>query len=225
MKGVTRGLYSAPPGIFKPRFLHAHTWMSFDMHMYHDQTCRKQHGATLSLQQEVSYFNSKFAFHPHFDTFPCLLLFFFSFTNSVSMILRPWRWKVIKSIRLLQTWWVSLSDPFSCFVHKAWSPNSFNIQFPMNNKFITHVYDVALNTSMHQYCVILIAPPTGHRNSDKHHPIYMTFMGFLSIPYTTTWYATRRSAHPPTAPLPDACGLQINQNITDHKFVWGIFHL
>ena len=46
--------------------------------------------------------------------------------------------------------------------HKASSPFNFNIQFPMYTKFITHVYDVALNTSMHQYCVIYIAPPTGH---------------------------------------------------------------
>ena len=58
--------------------------------------------------------------------------------------------------------------------HKASTPYNFNIEFPMYAKFITYVYNVALNTSMHQYCVISIAPPTGHRNSDKHHPIYMT---------------------------------------------------
>ena len=48
----------------------------------------------------------------------------------------------------------------------------------MYTKFITHVYDVTLNTSMHQDCVISIAPPTGHRNFDKH-PIYMTFTRFF----------------------------------------------
>ena len=48
----------------------------------------------------------------------------------------------------------------------------------MYTKFITQVYDVALNTSMHQYCVIFIAPPTGHRNSDKH-PISMSFIVFF----------------------------------------------
>ena len=40
--------------------------------------------------------------------------------------------------------------------HKASSPYNVNIQFPMYTKFITHVYDVALNTSMHQYNVISI---------------------------------------------------------------------
>ena len=30
-------------------------------------------------------------------------------------------------------------------------------------KLLTHVEGVALNTSVHQYCVISIAPPTGHR--------------------------------------------------------------
>ena len=64
--------------------------------------------------------------------------------------------------------------------HKASSPYNFNIQFPMYNKFIIHVYDFVLDTSMHQYCVISIAPPTRHRNSDKH-PIYMTFMFLLPI--------------------------------------------
>ena len=60
---------------------------------------------------------------------------------------------------------------------KASSPHNFNIQFLMYTLFITHVYD-SLNTSMHQYCVISIVPPTGHRNSDKH-PIYLTFIAFF----------------------------------------------
>ena len=66
--------------------------------------------------------------------------------------------------------------------HKASSPYDFNIQFPMYTKFITHVYDVTLNTPMRQYCVTSMAPSTGHRNSVKH-PIYMTFMFFP--PYHT----------------------------------------
>ena len=39
--------------------------------------------------------------------------------------------------------------------HKASSPNNFNMQFPMYTNFITHVYNVTLNTSMHQYNAIL----------------------------------------------------------------------
>ena len=70
--------------------------------------------------------------------------------------------------------------------HKASSPYNFNIQFPctMYTKFITHVYDVNLNTSMHQCCVISIAPLTGQRNSVKHHPIYDINCLFFS-PYHT----------------------------------------
>ena len=89
--------------------------------------------------------------------------------------------------------------------HEASSFYNFNIQFPMYTKFITHVYDVALNTSMHQYCVISIAPPPGHKNSDKHHPIYMTFIGFFSISHTPTWHATVTWAHLPPAPPPKDC--------------------
>ena len=66
---------------------------------------------------------------------------------------------------------------------KASSPYNFNIQFPMYTKFIIHVYNVVLNASMHQYCVI--APPIGHRNSDKH-PVYMTFIPFIIIHYKMT---------------------------------------
>ena len=62
--------------------------------------------------------------------------------------------------------------------HKASSPYNFNRQIPMYTQFITQVYNVSLNTSMHQYCVISITPPTGHRNSDIH-PIYMSFIGFF----------------------------------------------
>ena len=148
-----------------------------------------------------------------------------------SLILKSWAWKVIKSFHLCQTWWVSWCDPFSCFAikHQVFEVKYFNIQLPMFTNFITHVYHVALNTSVHQYChIISIAPPTGHRNSDKHHPIYMTsiVLFFFSISYTTRWHATKKWAQPPTAPPPNARGLQINnQNITDHNSVWGIFHL
>ena len=79
---------------------------------------------------------------------------------------------------LCQTWWV-----WSMFMlrHKA-SPHNFKIQFPMYSKLITNACNVTLNTSMHQYFVISKVPPTGHRHSDIHHPIYMTFIGvFLHI--------------------------------------------
>ena len=51
-------------------------------------------------------------------------------------------------------------------IHFHASPQCIkSLQVPMYTKFITQVYNVTLNTSMHQYCVISIAPPTGHKNS------------------------------------------------------------
>ena len=66
--------------------------------------------------------------------------------------------------------------------HDAGSPSNLNIQFHIYSKVLAHVEGVALNTSLHQYCVFSIAPPSGHRKSDKHHLIYMTFTAcFLHI--------------------------------------------
>ena len=88
----------------------------------------------------------------------------------------------LKSFHLRPTWWVPWCGPFSCFAMKR-SPYNFTIHFPTCTKFITHEYDVALHTSMHQYCVKSIAPRIEHRNSDNH-PIYMAFIGFFP-PYHT----------------------------------------
>ena len=52
----------------------------------------------------------------------------------------------------------------SMLCHEAGSPYNLNIQIPIYTKLLTHVEGVAL--SVHQYCVISIAPPTGHRESD-----------------------------------------------------------
>ena len=150
--------------------------------MYHDQMHKKHQGTKLSLQQEVSHFVSKFPFHPLFWSIwkPHTLMnssYRLNTTNFQFTQYHP------------QTFNMKLSKAFAyikhggchgvCvhFHHKVSTPYNFNIQFPMYSKFITHVYDVTMNTSMHQYCVIFIAPPTGHRNSDKY-PIYMTCIGF-----------------------------------------------
>ena len=72
--------------------------------------------------------------------------------------------------------------------YKASISYNFNIQFPMYNKFIIQVYDVAQNTSVNQCCVVSKAPPTGHRNSDKH-PIYDIYRFFP--PYHTLRHDTQ----------------------------------
>ena len=69
--------------------------------------------------------------------------------------------------------------------HKAASPYNFNIQFPMYTKFITHVYNVALNTSMHQYCHIDSATywTQEFRQTSSYSSDIYSF--FFSISYTT----------------------------------------
>ena len=66
-----------------------------------------------------------------------------------------------------------MAQSISMFRHEGGSAYNFNIQFPINTKLLEHVEGVALNMSMHQYCVMSIVPPTGHRKSYKHHPIHM----------------------------------------------------
>ena len=46
--------------------------------------------------------------------------------------------------------------------HEAGNPHNFNIQFPMYTGLLKHLEGVGLITSMHQYYLISIAPPTGH---------------------------------------------------------------
>ena len=71
-----------------------------------------------------------------------------------------------------------------------------------------HVEGVTLNTSMHQHCVIAIAPPTGHRKSDKHHLINMTF---------TSEHALRRRHSPNCVycegPFIAACSFNLHLHI------------
>ena len=52
--------------------------------------------------------------------------------------------------------------------HEAGSPDNFNIQFPIYIELLRHLEGVPLNMSMHQYCVISIASPTGHRKHASH---------------------------------------------------------
>ena len=49
--------------------------------------------------------------------------------------------------------------------NKASSPYNFNIHFPLYTKYITYGEDVALNTSMHQYCVLSVAQLNGERTA------------------------------------------------------------
>ena len=64
----------------------------------------------------------------------------------------------------------------SMLLHKAGSPYNPNIHFPIYTTLVTHVEGVALNTSVHQYCVISIAPPTGHRSQ-----LYINQSDFIYI--------------------------------------------
>ena len=77
----------------------------------------------------------------------------------------------------------------SMICHKATGTYNFNIQFTIYTKLITHVEGVALNTSMHQYCVISIAPPTEHRKSDFYQSVRLpTFTYMIQIHYAYVSY-------------------------------------
>ena len=70
----------------------------------------------------------------------------------------------------------------SILCQEASSPHNFTIQCPIWAKSLRNVEGGALHISVHQNCVISIAPPIGHRKSEKHRPIDMTLTAcFLPI--------------------------------------------
>ena len=154
--------------------MHIHEWHSVCICIMARRT-KNIAGTKLSLQKEVSRFDSKFPFHPHFEPFPFhvqtpLTDWTPQTSSSLSIILKPWTWKVIKSFHLCQTWWVSWCDPFSCLAIK----HQVLITSTYNSPNSSHMYTIS--PWMPPCCVISIAPPTA---------IYMTFIGLLSISYTT----------------------------------------
>ena len=125
-------------------------------------THKKHQGTKLSLQQEVA----------HFDKLPRLVLkqtlptdFQFTQYHPQTLKMKSYQ-KLSPTSNMLGV----MERSIFMLCHKALSPYNVTTQFLIYTKFITHVYDVALNTSMHQCCVISIAPPTGHKNSDRQPP-------------------------------------------------------
>ena len=140
-------------------------------------------------------------------------------SNSLRIIFRHWRLKVIKSFFDYSYRVGVAAPPISMLRHSAGTPYNSYTHWPIYTKLITHVRGPALNTSMYQYCVISIAPPTGHRKSasnDKLHPIHMKFTRCVLyiIDYNVTCWvissATYRTqaflVRPSTAPCPDLHG-------------------
>ena len=60
-------------------------------------------------------------------------------SNSLSIILTPWRWKVIKNCCLRQTCWVSWCGPFSCLAikHRVLITSTYNFPCTPNS---SHMY-------------------------------------------------------------------------------------
>lgn len=135
--------------------------------MYHDQT----HGAQLSVQQEVH----------RFDPFPCLVLSRSPPTDhSHSVSSSDREHHSLSPQRLLLG--VTVLPTISTLRHEAGTHHNSYIQFPIYTILLTHVEVVTSNTSLHQYCVRSIAPPTGNKKSHKHHLIDVTSTaGFLLI--------------------------------------------
>ena len=107
-------------------------------------------------------------------------------SQSVSILLGPCHWHTRKIFILCHTYWPWWCHPVKSFLRpEASSPRNFTIQCPICPKSHRNVEGVTLNISLHQNCAISIAPPTGQRKSDKHHPTDMMFTTcFLS---SITW--------------------------------------
>ena len=89
-------------------------------------------------------------------------------SQSVSILLGPCQWHARKIFILCHTYWPWQCPPLKSFLcHEASCPHNFFVQFAIAAKSLRNIEWVVLNRSVHQYCVISIAPPTGHRKS--HH--------------------------------------------------------
>ena len=80
----------------------------------------------------LAHRHSRVLWH-HFPASYCnkLLQFQHQTSHSVSIILRPWTWKVLKIFRLCYPWWTWQCSWFQCFAKKAVSPFNSNIHFPI----------------------------------------------------------------------------------------------
>ena len=82
--------------------------------------------------------------------------------------------------------------------HETGSPYNSYRHCPVYTEIVVYVENPAPNTSMHPYCFIYTAPPTGHRKSasyDKRYPISMKFTRCgLTSP------GARTSTRPPRLP-------------------------
>ena len=183
MKGVIRGLYSTPWNITNLRpasYMHIHEWHSLCICI---MTHRKHWGYQTLTPTGSPPFWYKVTICPPFwsISMPRTLTnssYRLNTTDFQFTQYHPQKLSPTSNMVGVMVWSILILR------HKASSPCNCNIQFPIYTKFITHVDNVTLNTSMSQYCVISIAPPTGHGNSDKHHPIYMTIIVYFS-PYHT----------------------------------------
>ena len=134
--------------------LHAHTWKTFGMHMYHDQTHKKYRGyQTVTPTGSWPFWFQVPISSPFWSiSMPRTLTkssFRFNTTDFqfTSIILRPWIWKVIKSFCLRQTLWVSWCGPFSCFAIK-------------HQVLITSPYNFpCIPNSSHMYTMLPWIPP------------------------------------------------------------------
>ena len=119
-KGVAIGLYSAPWNIKNPSpasYMHIHEWHLVCICIM--TRCTKKHLGYQTVTPTASRpFWFKVLISPHFDPFPCLVLqqtppkdWKQQTSNSLSIILKPWKWKVIKSFGLGHISWVHYLIP------------------------------------------------------------------------------------------------------------------
>ena len=140
--GAWLGDSTAPP-VVMPRLLHAHTLTKFSLNMYHDQTHKKR-----SLDPNCQS-NRKSTILTHLHAWYCNELFHTT-DFTVSQFHR--HTLKMKSDQKLSppSHLLAVVVPSTLMLrHEARNPDSFNIQFPIYTKVLTHVEGVALKTSLH----------------------------------------------------------------------------
>ena len=171
-KGGQKWLDSAPLKIKKsePHNTDCRRTMKFGTHMYHDQMHQKLSWSHTLSPTGSRPFCTKFAILTLILPFPALILrrtpprdLTSATSNSVSMIYRPGRWKVTKTVSFRHCPGGVVGRRISILRHENWNGHNSGIHDSKRPKPFVLEKSPALNRSMCQYWIWVIAPPTGDR--------------------------------------------------------------
>ena len=119
-------------------------------------------------------------------------------SHSVSIILRPWRSKVIKNFRLCHTCWLWWCSPLWRYTinHQFLITSTHNFR---TTPICSHKQRETAWIYLIQYYIISIAPPTGHRKSAYYQSITLPTCTKIQFAYVSWQSAhlenTRKNTH------------------------------